>query len=117
MRSVLEDHETAVLELERVVSSIEDRISELELKVSEVSEKLEMRERDFGKLTTFVFEDNKVSDQLHDDLKKKVLHTEQQVESQVTRLEQWGNDITTNLNDEGRVDNLEQWGEELAESL
>ena len=30
VRSVLEDHETAVLELERVVSSIEDRMSELE---------------------------------------------------------------------------------------
>ena len=36
VRSVLEDHETAVLELERVVSSIEDRISELEHKVSGV---------------------------------------------------------------------------------
>ena len=47
VRSVLEDHETAVLEQERVVSSIEDRISQLELKVSEVSEKLEMRGRDF----------------------------------------------------------------------
>ena len=31
VRSVLEDHETAVLELERVDSSIEDRISQLEL--------------------------------------------------------------------------------------
>ena len=36
VRSVLEDHETAVLELERVVSIIEDRISELEHKVSGV---------------------------------------------------------------------------------
>ena len=107
-----------VLDLERVVSSIEDRISELELKVSEVSEELEMKGRDFGELTTFVLEDVKVADQLHDDLKKKVLHVEQQVESRVTRLEQWGNDITTNLNDvEARVDILEQWGEELAESL
>ena len=34
--SVLEDHETAVLELERVVSRIEDRISELQRKVSGV---------------------------------------------------------------------------------
>ena len=44
VRSVLEDHETAVLEQERVVSSIEDRISELEHKVSGVccdSEKTE----------------------------------------------------------------------------
>ena len=36
VRSVLEDHETAILELERVVSSIEDRMSELERKVSGV---------------------------------------------------------------------------------
>ena len=36
VRSVLEDHETAVLELERVVPSIEDRISELKHKVSGV---------------------------------------------------------------------------------
>ena len=36
VRSVLEDHETAVLELERVVSIIEDRIGELEHKVSGV---------------------------------------------------------------------------------
>ena len=33
VRPVLEDHETAILELERVVWSIEDRISELERKV------------------------------------------------------------------------------------
>ena len=33
VRSVLEDHETAILELERVVLSIEDGISELEHKV------------------------------------------------------------------------------------
>ena len=36
MRSVLEDHETDVLELERVVSCVQDRISELEHRVSGV---------------------------------------------------------------------------------
>ena len=51
---------------------------------------------------------------LHDDLKEKVLHVEQQV----MRLGQWSNDITANLNDvEGRVEKLEQWEEELAERL
>ena len=115
-RSVLEDHETAVLELERVVSSIEDCISELELQVSRVSDMLDKRERDFGELTKVVLEDIKVAGLLHDDLKRKVLHVEQQVESRVTRLEQWCTEITTTLNDvEGRVDNLEQWCEELAE--
>ena len=52
--------------------------------------------------------------QLHDDLKVKVLHVDQQVMS----LVEWSNNITTNLNDiEARVDNLEQWGEELAQSM
>ena len=50
---MLEDHETAVLELERVVSSIEDRISELEHKISRVSE------------TKVVLEDIKVAGRLH----------------------------------------------------
>ena len=51
---------------------------------------------------------------LHDDLKVKVLHVDQQVMS----LVEWSNDITTNLNDiEARVDHLEQWGEELDASL
>ena len=44
VRSVLEDHETAVLELERVVSSIEDRISECEHKVSGVCCDFEKRQ-------------------------------------------------------------------------
>ena len=48
VRSVLEDHETAILELECVVSSIEDRISELEEKVSGVWEMMDKRERHFG---------------------------------------------------------------------
>ena len=61
-----------------------------------------------------VLENIKVADQLHDDLKEKVL----QVERQVTSLELRGNNFTTNLNDvEARVDSLEQWGEELAASL
>ena len=55
-----------------------------------------------------------VTDQLQDDLKEKVLHAAQQV----TSLDKWGNDITTNLNEiEARVDNLEQWSEELAAGL
>ena len=51
---------------------------------------------------------------LHDDLKVKVLHVDQQG----TSLVEWSNDITTTPNDvEGRVDSLEQWGEELAQSM
>ena len=50
---------------------------------------------------------------LHDDLKEKVLHVDQQVKS----LVEWSNDITTNVNDvEARVDNLEQREKELAQS-
>ena len=51
---------------------------------------------------------------LHEDLKVKVLHVDQQV----MNLMEWSTGITTTLNVvESRVDNLEQWGEELAESL
>ena len=75
VRSVLEDHETTVLELERVVSSIEDRISELEHKISRVSE------------TKVVLEDIKVAGRLHDDLKRKV-----------TNLDQWSDDLAQSFN-------------------
>ena len=107
------------------------------------SYKLEMRGRDVGELTTFVTENINVADQLHDDLKKKVLHVEQQVDIRVTGIEQWSHDFAESVNDgvnavagrvthleqwcediaasleavEGRVTNLEQWGVELAESL
>ena len=63
---------------------------------------LQKRGRDFGELASFV----DALGRLHDDLKVKVLHVDQQVMS----LVEWSNDITTNLNDiEARVDNLEQW--------
>ena len=78
--------------------------------VAEFGEALQKSGRDFGELANFV----DALGRLHDDLKVKVLHVDQQVAS----LVDWSNDITTNLNDiEARVDNLEQWGEELAQSL
>ena len=47
-----------------------------------------------------------------------MLHVEQQVESRVTSMEQWGDDLAQSFNIvEGHVTNLEQWREELAESL
>ena len=47
---------------------------------------------------------------LHDDLERRVLHVEQQVESR--------DDLAQSFNIiEGRVTNLEQWSEELDESL
>ena len=86
----------------------------MSLAVAELGVNLERRGRDFGELTNFVLEDIKVAGRLHDDLKVKVLHVDQQV----MHLVEWSNGITTTLNDvEGRVDNLEQWGEELAQSL
>ena len=84
------------------------------LAVAELGVNLERRRRDFGELTKFVLEYIKVAGRLHDDLKVKVLHVDQQV----MHLVEWSNDITMTLNDvEGRVDNLEQWGEELTRSL
>ena len=112
-------NETQALEGERqlAVERVNEHLSEFKgtsLAVAELGLNLEMRGRDFGELTKFVLEDIKVAGRLHDDLKVKVLHVDQQV----TSLVEWSNDITTTLNDvEGRVDNLEQWCEELAQSL
>ena len=84
------------------------------LAVAELGEKLEMRRREVGDLTSFVVDDIQVAGRLDEDLKVKVLHVDQKV----LNLVEWSNGITTTLNDvEGRVDNLEQWGEELAQSL
>ena len=84
------------------------------LEVAELSEKLEMKRREVGDPTSFVVEDIQLAGRLHEDLKVKVLHVDQQV----MNLVEWSTGITTTLNDvESRVDNLEQWGEELAESL
>ena len=64
--------------------------------------------RDLQDFSTLVEEKQLSMAKLHDVLKEKVLHVEQQVTSL---------DIATNLNDiEARVDNLEQWSEELAAS-
>ena len=61
--------------------------------------------RDLQDFSALVEEKQLSMAKLHDDPKEKVLHIEQQV----TSLEEWGNDITMNLNDiEARVDNLEQ---------
>ena len=105
------ERQLAVVELEGNFKWLSERVNE---HLSEFGVNLQMRGRDFGELTKFVLEDIKVAGRLHDDLKVKVLHVDQQV----TSLVEWSNDITTTLNDvEGRVDNLEQWGEELAQSM
>ena len=84
------------------------------LAVAELGEKLEMKRREVSDLTSFVVDDIQVAGRLHEDLKVKVLHVDQQV----MNLVEWSSGITTTLNDvESRVDNLEQWCEELAESL
>ena len=80
------------------------------LAVAEFGVALQKSGRDFGELASFV----DALGRLHDNLREKVLHVDQQV----MNLVEWSNDITTNLNDvEGRVDHLEQWGEELAQRL
>ena len=84
------------------------------LAVAELGEKLEMKRREVSDLTSFVVDDIQVAGRLHEDLKVKVLHVDQQV----MNLVEWSSGITTTLNDvESRADNLEQWCEELAESL
>ena len=84
------------------------------LAVAELGEKLEMKRREVSDLTSFVVDDIQVAGRLHEELKVKVLHVDQQV----MNLVEWSSGITTTLDDvESRVDNLEQWGEELAESL
>ena len=134
VRSVLEAHETAILELERQVSEVECLVNHVKilekllahvqdiafqtrdrsLTIDELGMNLETKVRDLEDFSTLVEEKQLSMAKRHDDLKEKVLHVEQQV----TSLEEWGNDFTTNLNDiEARVDNLEQWGEEFAASL
>ena len=93
---------------------LERRTAETSLAVAELGEKLEMKRREVSDLTSFVVDDIQVAGRVHEDLKVKVLHVDQQV----MNLVEWSTGITTTLNDvESRVDNLEQWGEELAESL
>ena len=102
-------NETQALEAERQ-ERVNEHLSEFNgtsLAVAELGEKLEMRGRDVGELTSFVVEDIQVAGRLHEDLKVKVLHVDQQVMNLVEK----SNGITTTLNDvEGRVDNLEHWG-------
>ena len=129
-RSV-EFHEQTILELERqvsVVDSLGTKVEEMQqllaqlehlsgefegtsLAVAELGEKLEMRVRDLGALTIFVEVNNKATAKLHDDLMKRVLHVEQEVESRVTNLEQWSHDVAESVNVgvnavEGRVKHL-----------
>ena len=103
------ERQVAVEQLEahfqRLLDRVNEHLSEFKgtsLAVAEFGVELKMRRRDFGELANFVVEDIKVAGQIHGDLKEKVLHVEQQVMS----LEEWSNDITTNLNDvQARVDN------------
>ena len=95
------------------------------LEVAELGVELKRRGREFMQFTDFVLEDIKKADQLHDDLKNKVLVLESRVDcslqeqsERVTNLEQWGDQLSEHLNEcLDRVTNLEQWGEELAQSL
>ena len=94
------------------------------LEVAERGVQLIWRGRELWEFTDFVLEDIKKADQLHDDLKKKVLDVEGRVDcslqeqsARVTNL-QWGDKLSEHLNEcLDRVTNLEQWGDELAESL
>ena len=80
------------------------------LAVAEFGVALQKSGRDFGELASFV----DALGRLHDVLREKVLHVDQQV----MKMVEWSDGITTNLNDiVARADNLEQWGEELAQSL
>ena len=95
------------------------------LEVAELGVELKCRGRELMEFIDFVLEDIKKADQLHDDLKNKVLVLEGRVDcslqeqsERVTNLEQWGDKLSEHLNEcLDRVTNLEQWGEELAESL
>ena len=110
-----EFHEQAILELERPgseveclvnhVKTLEQLLAQLQdiafqtrdrsLTIAELCMNLETNVRDLQDFSTLVEEKQLSMAELHDDLKEKVLHVKQQV----TSLEEWGNDITTNLND------------------
>ena len=69
---------------QRLLDRVNEHLSEFKgtsLAVAELGVELKIRGRDFGELANFVVEDVKVAGQLHDDLKEKVLHVEQQVMS------------------------------------
>ena len=95
VRSVLEDHETAILELERQVELLENlaRVAQLETRV----EKMEQLEVQFVQLWGLA----KLTEVVVAELPKRF-------ESRVTNLEQWGDTIAENLNAvQYRVENLE----------
>ena len=95
------------------------------LEVADLGVELKRRGHELIEFIDFVLEDIEKADQLHDDLKNKVLVLEgcvdcsfQEQSERVTNLEQWGDKLSEHLNKcLDRVTNLEQWGEELAESL
>ena len=75
------ERQLAVVELEGNFKRLSERVNEhlsefkgTSLAVAELGEKLEMRGRDVGELTSFVVEDIQVAGRLHGDLKVKVLH-------------------------------------------
>ena len=119
-------------QLKQVTDTMEvqlhERLSEFKdtsLEVAELGVELKRRGRELSEFIDFVLEDIQKADQLHDDLKKKVLVLEGRVDcslqeqsERVTDLQQWGDKLSEHLNEcLDRVTNLEQWGEELAESL
>ena len=138
-RSV-EFHDQAILELKRQVSVVDSLVTKVKgmeqllaqlqhpayesksLTVAELGMKLATRERDLQDFSTFVELKQLSMAKLHDDLEKRVLHVEQQVESRVTNLEQWSHVVAESVNVgvnavEDRVTNLEQWSEDIAASL
>ena len=88
------ERQLAVVELEGNFKRLSERVNEhlsefkgTSLAVAELGEKLEMRRREVGDLTSFVVDDIQVAGRLHEDLKVKVLH----VDEQVLNLVEWSN--------------------------
>ena len=102
VRSVLEDHETAILELETRVEEMEKRLRDSEpfVAVAQLEtrvEEMEQLEVQFVQL----WELAKLTEQVVAELPKKF-------ESQVTNLEQWGDTVAESLNAvQDRVEILE----------
>ena len=116
VRSVLEDHETAILEVERQVELLEKRVRDVDtfgtaiLELETRVEEMEKRLRDTEPLVAVVAQ-----------LETRVENMEQ-LEVQFVQL--WGLAKLTELvvaelrtKFESRVTNLEQWGDTIAESL
>ena len=117
VRSVLEDHETAILELETRVEEMEKRLRDREPFVAVVAQ-LETRVDEMQQLEVQLvqlWELAKLVELVVAELPKNF-------ESGVTNPEKRNHDVAESVNAgvnavEGRVVNLERWGDDIAESL